>query len=108
MQATISFPSFIPQAMIDTASGANAFMLTAMAASVDLEKEAFPVEPLQTDVLDLSLQLHENLQLQMPVIEHQPDNTVIVGFGIEFFLYKRGSIEPVDKKHNALAVVKVF
>jgi hypothetical protein len=33
-QVTISFPSFIPKAMIETASGANAFMLTAMAASL--------------------------------------------------------------------------
>ena len=30
-QVTISIPSLIPKAMIDTASGANAFMLTAMA-----------------------------------------------------------------------------
>ncbi|OQP43006.1 hypothetical protein A4H97_12730 [Niastella yeongjuensis] len=107
-RATISFPSIIPQAMIDTASGANAFMLSAMAASVNFEKETFPVEPVQTDILDLDLQRHENLQLQLPVIEHQPDNTVIVALGIEFFLNNRGSIEPVDKKHNALAVVKVF
>ncbi|OQP48057.1 hypothetical protein A4H97_29945 [Niastella yeongjuensis] len=108
MRATISFPSIIPQAMIDTASGANAFMLTALAASVDLEKEAFPVEPVQTDILDLALQHHKDLQLQIPVIDYQPDKTVIVALGIEFFLDDRGSITPVDKKHNALAVVKVF
>ncbi|OQP49754.1 hypothetical protein A4H97_28090 [Niastella yeongjuensis] len=108
MQATISIPSLIPRAMIDTASGANAFLLTAMAAAVNLENEAFPVNPLQTEILDLDLQRHENLQLQLPIIEPQPNDTVVVGLGIEFFLNERGSIEPLDKKHNALAVVKVF
>ncbi|MBO9204635.1 MULTISPECIES: hypothetical protein [Niastella] len=108
MLTTISIPSFIAKAMIDTASGANTFRLTAMVASVHFEKETFPVEPVQTDILDRSLQLHENLQLQMPVIDHQPDHSIIVGLGIEFFHQKRAIIEPVDKKHNALAVVKVF
>jgi hypothetical protein len=108
MVVTIRFPSFIPQAMIHTTGSANAFMLTAMAASIHFERETFSVEPVQTDLLDISLQLHENLQLQMPVIEHQPDHTVIVALGIEFFQNLRGNIQPLDKNHNALAVVKVF
>lgn len=82
-QVTISFPPFIPKAMIHTASGANAFKLTAMVASLHFEKECIPVEPVQTDLLDISLQLHKNLQLQLPVIEQQPDHTVIVVLGIE-------------------------
>ena len=108
MHAIISFPKFISRAMIETASGAHAFMLTALAASIHFERETFPVEPVQADILDLSLQLHENLQLQLPVIEHQPDHAVIVTLGIEFFHNIYGAIEPVDKKHNVLAVVKVF
>jgi hypothetical protein len=108
MLVTINFPAFIPRAMTDTASGANAFMLTAMAASVNFEKETFPVEPVQTDILDLSLQLQENLQLQMPVSDHEPDHTVVVTMGIAFFHNIRGAIEPVDKKYNSLAVVSVF
>lgn len=108
MLVTINIPSLIPQAMIDSASGANAFMLTAMAASLNFEKESFPVEQVRTDLLDLSLDLHENLQLQMPVIEHQPDNKVVAALGIEFFHKLQGTIEPVAKIHNALAVIKVF
>ncbi|MBO9203495.1 MULTISPECIES: hypothetical protein [Niastella] len=108
MLATISIPSFIPRAMIDTESDANAFMLTAMAASLHFEKESYPVEPVQTDLLDMSLQQHEDLQLQLPVIGHQPDHSVVVALGIEFFQSALGQIKPLDKKHNALAVVKVF
>jgi hypothetical protein len=108
MQATISFPSFIAKAMLETASGANAFVLTAMVASLHFEKETFPVEPIQTNLLDISRQPHENLQLQLAVEEHQPGNAVIVALGIEFFHDIRGKYQPVDKKHNVLAVVKVF
>ncbi len=108
MLVTISFPSFIPQAMIETTSGANAFTLTAMAASLHLEKDIFPVEPVQTDLLDISIIPHENLVLQLPVVEHQSDHTVIVALGIEFSNYNQGTIEPLDKKHNAMAVAKVF
>ncbi|OQP55869.1 hypothetical protein A4H97_19950 [Niastella yeongjuensis] len=108
MQATISFPSFIPKAMIDTASGANAFRLTAMAVSLDLEKGAFPVEPVRTDIFDLALQHYENLQLHMQVIEHQPDNSVVVALGIEFFIGIQGIYDPVNKKHNPLAIAYVF
>lgn len=109
MVVTISIPSLISQAMIDTASGANAFMLTAMAASLHFEKECFPVEPVRTDLLDISLDLYENLQLRIPVIEHQPDNKIVVALGIEFFHRLQGTtIEPVAKVHNALAVIKVF
>ncbi|THU30461.1 hypothetical protein FAM09_30350 [Niastella caeni] len=108
MRVTISIPSLIPKAMIDTASGANAFMLTAMAASLHFEKENYSVEPVQTDLLDISLDLHENLQLHMPVIGHQPDNKVVAALGIEFFHKLQGTIEPVAKVHNALAVIKVF
>ena len=108
MLATVSFPSIIPKAMIVTTSGANTFMLTAMAASLHLEKETFPVEPVQTGLLDISLQPHENLQLKLPVIEHQPDHTIIVALGIEFVHRIRRSIQQAEKKYNALAVVKVF
>jgi hypothetical protein len=108
MQVTISFPSFIPKVMIDTASGANAFRLTGMAASLHFEKETCPVDPVQTDILDISRQPHENLLLQLPVIDQQPDHTVIVVLGIEFIHYIRGTIQQVDKRHNALAVVKVL
>ena len=105
---TISIPSLIPKAMIDTASGANAFMLTAMAASLNFEKENFAVEPVQTDLLDISLDLYENMQLLIPVVDHQPDNKIVAAFGIEFFHKLPGTIEPVAKVHNALAVIKVF
>ena len=107
MQATISFPSFIAKAMIETTSGANAFKLTGMAASLHFEKESFPVEPVQTDLLDISRH-HQTLMIQLPVEEHQPGNAVIVALGIEFFHEIRGKFQPVDKKHNALAVLKVF
>ena len=107
MQATISFPSFIAKAMIETTSGANAFKLTGMAASLHFEKETFPVEPVQTDLLDISRD-HQTLMIQLPVEEHQPGNAVIVVLGIEFFHEIRGKFQPVDKKHNALAVLKVF
>lgn len=108
MRVTISIPSLIPRAMIDTASGANAFMLTAMAASLNFENERLPVEPVRTDLLDIHLDLYENLQLHMPVIDHQPDNKIVAALGIEFFHKLPGTIEPVAKVHNALAVIKVF
>ena len=84
MQRTINFPSFIAKAMIETASDANFFMLTAMVASLHFEKETFPVELMQTDLLHISRQQHEDLQLQL-IEEHQPGNAVIVALGIEFF-----------------------
>jgi hypothetical protein len=108
MQVTISFPSLIPKAMIDTASGANAFMLTGMAASLNFEKETFPVEPVQTHLLDISLHQHGNLQLQMPVTGHQTHNRVVAALGIEFFHILPGAIELGAKIHNALAVIRVF
>lgn len=108
MLATISFPTFIPKAMVETASGANAFMLTGMVTSLHFEKETFAVDPVQTDILGISLQPHKNLQLKLPVIDQQPDHTVIVALGIEFIHDIRGTIQQVEKKYNALAVVKVF
>jgi hypothetical protein len=108
MQVTISFPLFISKAMIETGSGANAYMLSAMAASLHFEKEIFPVEPVQTDVLDISRTPHKDLQLKLPDIDQQPDDTIIVALGIEFFHNSSGSIQQIAKKHNALAVVKVF
>jgi hypothetical protein len=62
----------------------------------------------QTDILDISRQPYENLLLQLPVIDHQPDDMVIIALGIEFVHVIRGAIQRVDKMHNALAVVKVF
>lgn len=108
MLVTISFPVFIPNAMINTASGANAFMLTAMAAPLHFEKETFFVDPVQTQLLDLSLQPQNNIQLKLPIVDLQPDHSVVVALGIEFFHTIRGGIQQVDKVHNALAVVKVF
>jgi hypothetical protein len=108
MLVTISFPTFIPQPMIETRSGANTFMLTAMAASLHFEKETFPVDPIETGLLGISLLPHNNLELQVPVIEHQPDHTVIVALGIQFIHGIRGNYSLVEKKYNALAVVKVF
>ena len=108
-QATISFPSFMTKAMIETTSSANACMLTGIAASLNLEEETWPVDPVQTDILDLVRHPRETLQLQMPVHEHKPTHVIIVALGIEFFHEGRGGrYQPVDRKHNALAVVKVF
>ena len=108
MQATIRFPALSAKAMIETTSGANAFKLTAQATSLHFEKETIPVHPVQSDLLFISQQPHKTLLLQLPVEDHQPDHAVIVALGIEFFLEMRGAIQPVDKKYNALAVVKVF
>jgi hypothetical protein len=108
MQATISFPTFITKAMIETASGANAFKLTALAASLHFEKETIPVHPVQSDILFISPQPYKTLLLQLPVEDHQPDHTIIVALGIEFYHEVQGAFQPVDKKHNSLAVVKVF
>jgi hypothetical protein len=108
MQATINFPSLIPKVMIKTPSGANAFILTAMVAALHFEKETSPVEPVQTDLLDISTQSYNNLLLKLPPIKQQPDHTVIVALGIEFVHATGRTIHLVDKTHNALAVVKVF
>lgn len=108
MQATISFLPFIPKAMIETPAGANAFKLTALAASLHFEKETGAVTPVKTGLVNISRQLLKDLQLQLPVIEYQPDHTLIVALGIEFFHDISGNIETVNKTHNALAVVKVF
>jgi hypothetical protein len=108
MQATIHFPSFIAKAMIDITSGANVFKLTGMVASLHFEKETIPVEPVQTDLLEISRHPHKNLQLQLPVVGHQPGNTIIVALGIEFFHELHGKYQPIDKKQNALAVAKVL
>lgn len=107
-QATISFPSFMAKAMIETTSGANACILTGIAASLNLEEETWPVDPVQTDMLDIFRHPNETLQLQMPVHEHKSTHVIIVALGIEFFHEVRGRFQPVDRKHNALAVVKVF
>jgi len=105
---TISFPSFLPHSMIETASEANAFIITGMAASLHFEKETWPVAQVQTDVLNISPLSYNNLQLQLPVHDHQPDNTIVVALGIEFIRAMGRSVSLVEKKHNALAVVKVF
>jgi hypothetical protein len=107
-QATISFPSFMAKAMIETTSGANACMLTGIAASLDLEEKTWPVAPVQTDILDLFRHPHEPLQLQMPVHEHKSTHAIIIALGIEFFHAISDRHQPVDRKHNAMAVVKVF
>ncbi len=44
----------------------------------------------------------------MPVHEHKLTHAIIIALGIEFFHEARGQYQPVEKKHNALAVVKVF
>jgi hypothetical protein len=108
-QATISFPSFMTKAMIQTTSSANACMLTGIAASLNLEEETWPVDTVQTDILDISRHPRETLELPIPVHEHKSTNVIIVALGIEFFHEGRGGkYQPVDRKHNALAVVKVF
>ncbi|OQP64457.1 hypothetical protein A3860_21045 [Niastella vici] len=107
-QATISFPSFMAKAMIETTSGANACMLSGIAASLSLEEETWPVNPVQTDKMNIILHPREPLQLQLPVIEHKSTNAIIIALGIEFFHEIHGGYQPVEKKHNVLAVVKVF
>jgi len=106
--ATISFPSFMAKAMVETTSNANACMLTGIAASLNLEEETWPVDPVQTDILDIFRHPRETLQLQLPVHEHKSTHAIIIALGIEFFHEAGGRFQPVDKKHNALAVVKVF
>jgi hypothetical protein len=106
--ATISFPLFMPKAMIETPSGANACMLTGIAASLNLEEETFPVDPVQTDVFDIRRHSREPLQLQLPIIEHKSTHSIIIAIGIDFFHETRGRYQPVEKMHNAMAVVKVY
>jgi hypothetical protein len=108
MQATIQFPSFFAKAMIEPTSNANAFMLTGIAASLNLEEETWPVDPVETDILDIFRHPRKTLELQIPVHEHKSTHVIIVALGIEFFHEVRGRYQPVDKKHNALAVVKVI
>lgn len=108
MQAIIQFPSFMAKAMIEPTSGAHAFMLTGIAASLNLEEETWPVDPVETDILDIARHPRETLQLQMPVHEHKSTHAIIIALGIEFFHEIGGRYQPVEKKHNALAVVKVF
>jgi hypothetical protein len=107
-QATISFPSFNAKAMIETSSRANACKLTGIAASLSLEEETWPVAPVQTNLVDIIRHPREPLQLQLPVLEHKNSHTIIIALGIEFFHEIHGRYQPVEKKHNALAVVKVF
>ena len=107
-QATISIPSIMAKAMIETTSGARACMLTGITASLNLEEETWPVDPVQTDILDIFRHPRETLQLQMPVHEHKLTHAIIIALGIEFFHEARGQYQPVEKKHNAMAVVKVF
>src|SRR5687768_5762240 len=52
-QVSINFPSFIAKAMIETTSGASACMLTGIATSLSLEEETWPVDPVQTDLMNL-------------------------------------------------------
>jgi hypothetical protein len=108
MQVTINFPTLISNAMIKTTSRANAFILTGMAASIHFEKETFPVSPVQTDILAISPLPHNNLQLKLQVTKSQPDDTIVVALGIEFVHAIGRTISQVEKKHNALAVVRVF
>jgi hypothetical protein len=105
---TIYFPSFMAKAMINTVSGANACVLTGIAASLSLEEETWPIDPVQTDLIDIIRFPRQPLQLQLPVPEHKSNHAIIVALGIEFFQAIRGRYQPVDKKHNAMAVVKVF
>ena len=107
-QVTISFPSFMAKAMIETTCGANACKLSGIAASLNLEEETWPVDPVQTDILDILRHPTETLQLHLPVLDHQNTHIIIIAVGIEFFHELRGRYQPVDKKYNALAVVKVF
>jgi len=106
--ATINFPSFMAKAMIETSSGANACTLTGIAASLSLEEETWPVDPVQTDVIDIIRYPNEPLQLQLPVLDHKSTHAIIISLGIEFLHEMRGRYQPVEKKYNALAVVKVF
>ncbi len=108
MQATIQFPSFMAKAMIEPTSGAHAFKLTSIAASLNLEEETWPVDPVETDILDIFRHPRKTLELQIPLHGHKSTHAIIVALGIEFFHEIGGRYQPVEKKHNALAVVKVF
>lgn len=105
---TINFPSFMAKAMIETISEANACKLTGIAASLNLEEETWAVDPVQTELIDIIRHPYEPLQLPLPVIDHMSTHSIIIGLGIEFFHEIRGRLQRVEKKHNALAVVKVF
>jgi hypothetical protein len=107
-KATISFPPFMAKTMIESASGANACMLTGIAASLCLEEETQPVDPVQTDLVDIIRQSNEPLQLQLPIIKPTSTHIIIIAMGIEFFHEIHGRYQPVEKKHNALAVIKVY
>jgi len=83
-------------------------MLTGIAASLNLEEETWPVDPVQTDMLDIIRHPRETLELQIPVHEHKSSHVIIVVLGIELFHEVHNRYQPVNKMHNALAVVKVF
>jgi hypothetical protein len=108
MSAIISFPSFMAKAMIETTSGANACMLTGIATSLSLEEETCPADPVQTGIIEILRHPGEPLQLQLPVPDHKSTHAIIIALGIEFFHEIRDRYQPVEKKHNALAVIKVF
>ena len=95
-------------AMIANASGATEFKLTGMAASLNFEESTFPPESVQTGILGISNHLRQTLQLQLPVQDHKATHAIVVVLGIEFYRLSKGAIEPMNKKGNALAVVKVF
>jgi hypothetical protein len=95
-------------AMIETTSDATAFMLTGIATSLNLEEGTWQVDPVQTDLVNILQHSHEPLQLQLPIIEHKSTHSIIIAIGIEFFHETQGRYQPVEKKYNAMAVVKVY
>ena len=108
LRVTITFPAFHARSMVETASGATAFRLTAIAASLNLEEYSSIAEPVETNIMDINTDLRETMQLHVPIEGYDPADLVFVALGIELFRGVKGVYEPLDKKQNALAVVKAF
>jgi hypothetical protein len=106
-EVTIEFASFIAKSMIDppddTASGIR---LKALAVALNFAEATFPDPPVQTDLLPIDNSV-QNMRMQLPVSEKN-NLPVFVTLGVEFFTGARGVYEALPKKHNAMAVVKVF
>lgn len=106
-EVIIEFPSFMTKSMIDAPdTAAIDIRLKALAVALNFEEQTFPDPPVQSEMLPIDNSV-QTIRLRLPVPE---GNTypIFVTLGIEFFKGSHGVFEPLPKKHNAMAVVKVI
>lgn len=106
-EVLIDLPTLIPRAMIDASSGADFYTLTGIAHPIDFAEEPFPYEPVTTDFRAVYKSDPEAIQLKCPLSESN-GHPIVVSLGIFFYRYINGTFSMVDKKRNALAVIKVI